>query len=396
MRIKTLDALGDIKNKRVLTRVDFNVPLDGETITDDTRIRAALPTIQSLRERGGIVILASHLGRPKGKVDPKYSLAPVARHLSGLLGVPVPLADDVVGESARQVVAGASPGDVVMIENLRFEPGEETNDSGFVGRLAGLAEIYVDDAFGAAHRAHASTEGVAHLLPAAAGLLMTSEVEALGRVIENPTQPMAVILGGAKVSDKMSVIESFLNVANVILIGGGMANTFLLANGIQIGRSLAEPDLVETATRLEQQAADRGVEIVLPVDVQVSLGLDAPNQARTVSLDDIQEGESVFDIGPETVREFSNRIETANTIVWNGPMGVFETPPFDQGTRGVAQAVAASDGFSVVGGGDSIAALAQLGLVEEIDHVSTGGGASLEFLEGKDLPGILALREEWA
>lgn len=393
MALRTLDSL-DVRGKRVLVRVDFNVPIKDGKITDDSRIKAALPTINALLEDGAAVVLCSHLGRPKGQARPEFSLEPVADYLESLLGKDVKFANDVVGESATSLANDLQPGQVLVIENLRFEPGEEKNDGDFARRLAGLADIYVNDAFGAAHRAHASTEAIARELPAAAGLLMASEVGALSKVLESPEQPLVVILGGAKVSDKIGVIQSFLGKANAILIGGGMANTFLAAQGISIGRSLVEDDKIDLARSLVEQANEAGVDLLLPVDVQVAPDLDQPEAAETIGIDGDVGDRMILDIGPDTVHLFDDWIARAGTIVWNGPMGVFETPPFDAGTRGVAAAVAVSNGFSVVGGGDSIAALHALGLADEIDHVSTGGGASLEFLEGKQLPGIAALEDE--
>ncbi len=392
MTLKTLDSL-DVRGKRVLVRVDFNVPLQDGEISDDSRIVAALPTINHLLDEGAAVILASHLGRPKGQVRPELSLRPAADRLAELLGRDVTLASDVAGPSATSLAAELQPGQLLLLENLRFEAGEEKNDPELAGRLANLANVYVNDAFGAAHRAHASTAAVAGILPSAAGLLMAAEVDALTTVLERPTKPLVVILGGAKVSDKIGVIESFLGKADAILIGGGMANTFLAASGTDIGKSLVEPDLLELASDLVRKASERGVDLLIPVDVQLASGLDAPDTASTQSATEPAGDRMILDIGPETVKLFNERIAGAGTIVWNGPMGVFEVPPFDAGTRGVAQAVASANGFSVVGGGDSIAALQQLGLTGQIDHVSTGGGASLEFLEGKSLPGIAALED---
>lgn len=392
MAFRSLDTL-DVEGKRVLVRVDFNVPLSDGTIGDDTRITAAVPTIQNLLDRGAAVILMSHLGRPKGKVDERYSLKPVAEHLQTILGTSVAFATDVVGESARQLTEDLKPGEVLLLENLRFEPGEEANDAGFAATLASFGDVYVNDAFGAAHRAHASTAAIAEKLPSAAGLLMAGEVEALGHVLHSAQAPLVVILGGAKVSDKIGVIESFLSKADAILIGGGMANTFLAAQGIKIGRSLVEEDRIDLARSLLDKAANGGVKLLLPVDVTVAPAIDQPDQAETIPVEGDVGDRMILDIGPQTVRLFDTWISRARTIVWNGPMGVFEKPPFDSGTRDVAAAVAASEGYSVVGGGDSIAALEQLDLVKHIDHASTGGGASLEFLEGKSLPGIAALED---
>lgn len=391
--MKALDTL-DVAGKRVLVRVDFNVPLNNGQVADGSRIEAALPTIQYLLEHGAAVLLVSHLGRPKGKENTKYSLRPVSECLSGLIDRPVAFATDVVGDSAKEVAGNLKPGEVALLENVRFESGEETNDPAFAEQLASLADVYVNDAFGAAHRAHASTAAIAALLPSAAGLLMMAEVKVLGKVLSEPDPPLVVILGGAKVSDKIGVIESFIEKADAILIGGGMANTFLAAKGIKIGRSLVEDDKLGEARSLIEQAAGAGVELLLPVDVSIAPSLEQPEAQRTIQITDPVGNEMILDIGPATVKLYDVWIGKAGTIVWNGPMGVFETPPFDAGTRGVAAAVAVSDGFSIVGGGDSIAALHVLQLADQIDHVSTGGGASLEYLEGQSLPGIAALEAE--
>jgi phosphoglycerate kinase len=388
--LKTLDQL-DVRGKRVLVRVDFNVPLADGVVTDDTRIRAALPTIHQLLDEDASVILISHLGRPRGVPDPRYSLAPVTERLSALLGRDVAFATDTVGDSAKAVAAALQPGQVALLENLRFQAGEERNDAGFARQLAALGDCYVNDAFGAAHRAHASTAAIASLLPSAAGLLMQAEIKALSGVLHNPARPFVVIIGGAKVSDKIAVIESLLARADELLIGGGMANTFLLAQGLAVGTSLAEHELAGLAAELLQRAADNDVRILLPEDVVVAAGLDRPDTAQVTAVDAVGADDAIFDIGPRTVELFAERIARARTIVWNGPMGVFETPPFDAGTLGVARAVAGAAGYSLVGGGDSVAAVEQAGLADRIDHISTGGGASLEFLEGKQLPGIAAL-----
>ena len=392
MSIRTLDQL-DVRDKRVLTRVDFNVPMHGDEITDDTRIRTALPTIRALLDRGAAVLLVSHLGRPKGRARAKYSLLPVARRLSEMLEQPVTLAGDVVGPAARELAAHLKPGDVALLENVRFEPGEEANDAGLARKLAALADAYVNDAFGAAHRAHASTEAVAHLLPSAAGLLMQHELDALGKVLDDPQRPLVVIFGGAKISDKIDVIRHFLSKADAILVGGGLANTFLKAQGLQVGASLVEDDSLAIARDLRSNARRRGVTLLLPTDVAVASATEPEAPARITSVDDIQPGEAIYDIGPETQQAFAAEIAPARTIVWNGPMGLFERPPFDAGTRAVAQAVANSDSYSVVGGGDSVAALHESGQASKIDHISTGGGAALELLEGRTLPGVAALEE---
>ncbi|MEX1157816.1 MAG: phosphoglycerate kinase [Thermomicrobiales bacterium] len=390
MAIRTLDQL-DVSGKRVLTRVDFNVPLEDGRITDDTRITLAIPTIRTLLDSGAAILLVSHLGRPKGKPNPKYSLAPVASHLSDLIGQPVALADDVIGPSAESIASALLPGQVAMLENVRFEPGEESNDPEFARRLARLADAYVNDAFGAAHRAHASTEAVAHLLPNAAGLLMARELAALGKVLSSPERPFMVLLGGAKISDKIGVITRFMESADAILVGGGIANTMLAASGHELGKSLVERDAVDTARSLLNQARDEGKTLVIPSDVVVAASVEQASESRTVPVDAIGSGEAAFDIGPATVTEFAGLIANAKTVVWNGPMGLFEVEPFDRGTRAIAEAVAASGAYSVVGGGDSVAALQQMGLADQISHISTGGGASLEFLEGRTLPGVAAL-----
>ena len=395
MKIRTLDDL-DVRDKRVLVRVDFNVPLSDGVITDDTRIRATLPTVRELRSRGARLVLMSHLGRPKGQPRDDLRLAPVAARLSDLLGCPVAYVPDIVGDDARSMVADLQPGDVGLLENLRFDPREEKNDPSFARELAMLGDVYVNDAFGAAHRAHASTVGVANLLPAAAGLLMEREIAALSRVVEQPERPFALILGGAKVSDKIGVIENLLEKVDIVLIGGGMANTFLKARGLAVGRSLVEEDKLETARDVLGRAEALGVRIVLPMDVVVAPDPDAETAARVVPVTDVPATEGIFDIGPATVAAFAEALGSARTIVWNGPMGIFEKPAFASGTRGVAEAVAASEGYTLVGGGDSVAAVEQLGVADRISHISTGGGASLEFLEGKDLPGVAVLRVDGA
>jgi len=382
----------NVQGKRVLVRVDFNVPVDEQQkITDDTRIRAALPTLRYLLGEGAKLILISHFGRPKGQVNPKYSLSPVAVRLSELLGQEVPLAQDCIGPEVMAQVQALKKGQAILLENVRFHAEEEKNDPEFAKQLAALADLYVNDAFGTAHRAHASTEGVAHYIPAVAGFLMEREVEVLGKALENPARPFVAIIGGAKVSDKIGVIENLLNKVDVLIIGGGMANTFLKAQGYSLGKSLVEEDKLALAAELLVKAKSLGVEIALPQDVVVAKEFKAEAKHRTVAVDQIGEDEMAVDIGSTSAEAFAKHIASAQTIVWNGPMGVFEMESFAQGTEKVAQAVAACSGTTIVGGGDSVAAVEKMGLAEQLTHISTGGGASLEFLEGKVLPGVAAL-----
>ena len=380
----------DVRGKRALVRVDFNVPLHDGEVADDTRIRAALPTIEDLVDRGAAVVLATHLGRPQGKPDPTFSVAPIARRLSELLGKPVVTVPVVAGLEAERAAAALRPGDVLLIENTRFEPGEEINDPALAAALARLGDLYVNDAFGAAHRAHASTVGVAELLPSYAGLLLQREVTALSRLLQEPERPFVAILGGAKVSDKLGVVDHLLRRVDALLLGGGMANTMLLAHGHEIGSSLAEPDKVDKARGLIESAAERGVLLLAPIDVVSAESLDSKT-TTVAAIADVHGDQAIFDIGPGTIARFCDQIATAGTVFWNGPMGVFERPLFENGTLAVARCVADADAFTVVGGGDSLAAIEAAGVGERIDHISTGGGASLEFLEGRILPGIAAL-----
>ena len=375
----------ELKGKRVFCRVDFNVPLDSaQTITDDTRIVAALPTIRYIIEQGGKLILASHLGRPKGSFKPEFSLAPVAPYLAKLLGRPVTMAKDCVGDEVKAQVAAMNDGDVLLLENMRFYPGEEKNDPQFCAQLAELADIYVNDAFGTAHRAHASTEGIARLLqPAAAGFLMAKELEYLGQALDAPKRPFVAILGGAKVSDKITVIDTLLDKVNALLIGGGMAYTFLKAQGLEIGTSLVEPDQLDLARQLMAKAEKNGVELMLPVDHVTAKAFDKDAAAGIYTNDAFPADEMGLDIGPQTAQAYAAKMAEAATVVWNGPMGVFEFPAFAKGTFAVAEALAKSDAISIIGGGDSVAAVNQAGLNDRMSHISTGGGASLEFLEGK-------------
>jgi phosphoglycerate kinase len=379
----------DPQGKRVLVRCDFNVPIEGNHITDDRRIREALPTIRHLLDRDAIVVLASHLGRPKG-ISPEYSLGPVGTRLSQLLGLNVTLLQDSVGELVRDEILAARPGEVFLLENVRFHPEEEQNDPEFARSLASCAEFFVNDAFGTAHRAHASTEGVARHLPAVAGFLIEKELKYLGEALDDPKRPFVAILGGAKVKDKIAVIENLLPKVDRLLIGGGMAFTFLKAQGHEIGRSLLDESNLEFAKGLLERSGDK---ILLPTDVVVTHDLSEQARTEVVSVDAIPPEALGADIGPETTRRFADEILAAGLILWNGPMGVFEMSPFAAGTRGVAEAMAEGRAVTIVGGGDSAAAVEKFGVAERMDHVSTGGGASLEFLEGKELPGIAALQD---
>ncbi|HEV2073421.1 MAG TPA: phosphoglycerate kinase [Thermomicrobiales bacterium] len=386
-------ASADVRGKRVLCRVDLNVPLEGGAIGDDTRIRSALPTIEWLRDRGARVVLCSHLGRPKGKVVEDLRLAPVAEHLSRLLGQEVIAIPTITGTDAFQAIGSIQDGDIVLLENLRFDPREEKNDPEFAAELAALADLYINDAFGAAHRAHASTEGIAHLLPAYLGLLMQEEINTLGKLLTDPERPFTAIIGGAKVSDKIAVLQNLVTRVDALLIGGGMANTFLLSQGKEVGASLVEEDRVGTAKDILETARQRGVDVLLPDDVVVARDIDAP-EGTVKPVGQISADEAIFDIGPDTAQRYADTISTQKTIFWNGPLGVTENPAFSMGTRVVAEAVANSVGFTVVGGGDSAGAIEDLGYTSRIDHISTGGGASLEFLESRTLPGIAAIPDE--
>jgi phosphoglycerate kinase len=394
MAIRTIDQI-ELKGKRVFIRVDFNVPLDEKNrVTDDTRILLSLPTIRFVSKAGGKLILASHLGRPKGKRDPKFSLAPVAERLSQLLGGKISLATDCIGEEVQKQIGGMKEGEILLLENLRFHPEEEKNDEVFSKALASLCDVYVNDAFGAAHRAHASTEGMTrYVKTVAAGFLMMKEVESLEKALLNPPKPYVAILGGAKVSDKIGVIQNLLDKVNTLLIGGGMAYTFLKAEGFQIGKSLVEEDQIGFSLNLLEKAKGK-IKFLLPSDHIAAERMDVQAKREIVKNDQIPSGWVCLDIGPETVKTFSEEIQSAKTIVWNGPMGVFEMEPFSQGTFAIAKAIASSSAFSIVGGGDSVAAVNKAGVADQISHISTGGGASLEFLEGKKLPGIEALKKQ--
>jgi len=389
----------DVRGQRVFLRADLNVPLDDGRITDDTRIRASLPTIVYLLERNASVVLASHLGRPKGKVNDALRLKPVADRLSQLLGRPVRMTGDALGPGVQDAVGKLRPGELILLENLRFHSEEETNDPGFAKALADMADLYVDDAFGSAHRAHASTEGITHYLPSVAGLLLEREMEALGRLLYKPAKPFHAVIGGAKVSGKLEVLEALLSRCQAILIGGGMANTFLAGKGLALGKSLVEPDQVGNAQHIMAEARRKRVRIMLPTDAIVAAQLHPRSQRQTVAVTAVPKDWSIVDIGPDTIAAYTAHLAKARTVFWNGPMGVFEIAPFAEGTNAMARFLAertAKGVVTIVGGGDSVAAVEQLGLADQMTHVSTGGGASLEFLEGKTLPGVAALEEREA
>jgi phosphoglycerate kinase len=385
----------DVKGKRVFCRVDFNVPMQDGKVTDDTRIRAALPTIQYLSEQGAKVILASHLGRPKGKVVEEMRLNAVAERLSQLLGKNVVKTDEAYGDEVKNAIAQMNEGDVLLLENVRFYPGEEKNDPELAKAFAELADVYVNDAFGAAHRAHASTEGIAHHLPAVAGFLMEKEIEVLGKALSNPERPFTAIIGGAKVKDKIGVIENLLDKVDNLIIGGGLAYTFVKALGHEIGKSLLEEDKIELAKSFMEKAKEKGVNFYMPVDVVVADDFSNDANKKVVDIDAIPSDWEALDIGPKTRELYRDVISKSKLVIWNGPMGVFEMDAFAEGTKAIAQALAdATDTYSVIGGGDSAAAVEKFGLADKMSHISTGGGASLEFMEGKQLPGVVALNDK--
>lgn len=393
MNKKTLQDI-DVKDKKVFCRVDFNVPMENGEISDDTRIRAALPTIEYLSENGAKIILASHLGRPKGKVVDELRLDAVAKHLSDLSGKVILKTDTVYGEEVDQAITKLDSGDILLIENVRFEPGEEKNDPELAEAFANMAHIYVNDAFGTAHRAHASTAGVAEKLPAVAGFLMEKELDVLGKALENPERPFTAIIGGAKVADKINVIDHLLDKVDNLIIGGGLAYTFLKAQGYEIGQSLLEEDKLDLALGFIEKAKEKGVNFLLPKDVVIADEFSETADSKIVDIDSIPTDWQALDIGPKTREEYGEVISDSALIVWNGPMGVFEMNAFAGGTKEVARALAETEGYTVIGGGDSAAAVEQFGFAEEMDHISTGGGASLEFMEGKVLPGVDALSDK--
>ncbi|MDF1999498.1 phosphoglycerate kinase [Peribacillus frigoritolerans] len=385
----------ELKGKRVFCRVDFNVPMQDGKISDDTRIKAALPTISYLTEQGAKVILASHLGRPKGQVVEELRLAPVAERLSELSGKDVQKAEEAYGETVQSIIENMQNGEILLLENVRFYPGEEKNDQELAKSFAALADVYVNDAFGAAHRAHASTEGIAHHLPAVAGLLMEKELSVLGKALSNPERPFTAIIGGAKVKDKIGVIENLLEKVDHLIIGGGLGYTFIKAQGHEIGNSLLEEDKIELAKSFIESAKEKGVKLHLPIDAVVTAEFSPDAETDNVDIDAIPNDKMALDIGPKTSELFADVIKSSKLVIWNGPMGVFEFDKFANGTKTVAQALAeANDTYSIVGGGDSAAAAEKFGLAEKMSHISTGGGASLEFMEGKELPGVVALNDK--
>ncbi len=392
MQLNTIKE-ADLKGKRVLIRVDFNVPLKNGVVTDNTRIKAALPTVQYILEQGASLVVMSHFGRPKGQKNPDFSMAPIAKEFEKLLGRPVKLAPDVIGPEVEAEVKALKPGEVLLLENVRFYKEEEANDPEFAKTLASYGDIYCNDAFGTAHRAHASTEGVSHYLPSYAGFLIEKEVKFMAPLLENPEKPFVAIIGGSKVSSKITVLESLVKTCDTIVIGGGMAYTFLSVLGNKIGKSLFEPDYVDTAKAFLEKAKEKGVKVILPVDNVCAKEFSENAEPILVDSDNISDDLMGMDIGPKTVALITDALKDAKSVVWNGPMGVFEFDAFAKGTEAVAKALAASNATTVVGGGDSVAAINKFGLASKISHVSTGGGASLEFLEGKTLPGIKALEK---
>jgi phosphoglycerate kinase len=393
MNKKTLQDI-DVKGKKVFCRVDFNVPMKDGEVTDDTRIKAALKTIDYLSDQGAIVILASHLGRPKGQVVEELRLDPVAKRLSDLIGKNIIKTDAVYGDEVNEAIQGMDSGDILLIENVRFEAGEEKNDPALAQQFADMADLYVNDAFGAAHRAHASTTGVAEKLTAAAGFLMEKEMDVLGKALENPARPFTAIIGGAKVKDKINVIDNLLEKVDNLIIGGGLAYTFIKAQGHEIGKSLLEEDKIDMANAFMQKAKEKGVKFVLPIDAVVADDFSETANTKIVPIDQIPADWEALDIGPETRESYQNIVADSKLVIWNGPMGVFELNAFAGGTKAVAEALADTEGYTVIGGGDSAAAVEKFGFAKEMDHVSTGGGASLEFMEGKVLPGVDALSEK--
>ncbi|WP_342468719.1 phosphoglycerate kinase [Ureibacillus sp. FSL K6-3587] len=390
---KTMNDV-DVQGKRVFVRVDFNVPMENGVVVDDTRIRAAIPTIQQLSEKGAKVILASHLGRPKGKVRDDMRLTAVGERLSKLINKPVKKLDDSVGAAVEKAVKEMKNGEIVLLENVRFHKGEEKNDEELAKQFAKLADLYVNDAFGAAHRAHASTEGIAKYIPAVSGLLMEKELEVLGKALTNPDRPFTAIIGGAKVKDKIGVIENLLDKVDNLIIGGGLSFTFVKAQGYEIGKSLVEEDKIELARNFIEKAKEKGVNLYMPIDAVVAKELSPEAEAKVVDIDKIPADYMGLDIGPKTADKYAEVIKNSKLIIWNGPMGVFEIDQFANGTRKIAEAMAETEGYTIIGGGDSAAAVEKFGLADKMDHISTGGGASLELMEGKNLPGIAALNDK--